>query len=156
MSCQLLSSFSRTQTVEILRNSWTVRASRQIREYRPKCAADLKQGLELPNPPFRIHRLDKTTTGCFVLARSKDVSRELSTQLRARTVDKTYLALVRGGSQSFSQKTGQIRTPLRYLDGRATIVTEAELQALDPEGPQPKESKTDWEVVASSVSYVGL
>ncbi|KAJ7139581.1 pseudouridine synthase [Mycena epipterygia] len=115
-----------------------------------KLLDDLKQGLELPNPPFRIHRLDKTTTGCFVLARSKDVSRELSTQLRARTVDKTYLALVRGGSQSFFQKTGQIRTPLRYPDGRATIVTEGELQALDPEGPQPKESKTDWEVVASS------
>lgn len=70
-----------------------------------------------------------------------------------RTVDKTYLALVRGGSQSFPQRAGQIRTPLKYPDGRASLVQESELQ--DPE-QQPKESKTDWEVVASSVRCIHI
>ncbi|KAJ7124821.1 pseudouridine synthase [Mycena crocata] len=106
---------------------------------------DLKQNLELPDPPFRVHRLDKGTTGCFVLARSKQTARELSTQFQLRTVDKTYLALVRGGSQSFSERSGQIRIPLKYLDGLATLAPEDEIHE------QPvKESKTDWELVASS------
>ncbi|KAJ7693553.1 pseudouridine synthase [Mycena rosella] len=112
-----------------------------------KLLDDLKQGLELPNPPYRVHRLDRGTTGNLVLARSIGVARELSAQFKNRTVDKTYLALVRGGSQSFTQKSGQIRTPLTYEDGRASLMSEAQLQDAERE---PTESKTDWEVVASS------
>ncbi|KAJ6604137.1 pseudouridine synthase [Mycena vulgaris] len=116
-------------------------------ECQPECATDLKESLELPNPPYRVHRLDQGTTGCFVLARSQGIARELSQQFQQRTVDKTYLALVRGGSQSFPQKSGKIRTPLKYLDGRASLVSEDEHQESEP-----KESKTDWELVASSPS----
>jgi len=64
-------------------------------------------------------------------------------QFRTRRIDKTYLALVRGGSQSFSERIGQIRTPLKYVDGRALLVSENEV-------PDAQATETDWEVVASS------
>ncbi|KAJ6626912.1 pseudouridine synthase [Mycena sp. CBHHK59/15] len=109
---------------------------------------DLKLGLKLRNAPYRVHRLDKGTTGCFVLARSSNIARELSLQFKTRTVHKTYLALVRGGSKSFPEKTGQIRTPLKYTGGRASIMQDGFEQ--ESQGSEPKESRTDWEVVASS------
>ncbi|KAJ6569668.1 pseudouridine synthase [Mycena capillaripes] len=114
-----------------------------------KLLDDLKQGLELPNPPYRVHRLDKGTTGCLVLARSLSGAHDISTQFEKRTVDKTYLALVRGGRESFSQSGGvggQIRTFLQYPNGRASLVPQGELR----ETQELKESKTDWELVASS------
>ncbi|KAJ7275534.1 pseudouridine synthase [Mycena haematopus] len=112
-----------------------------------KLLDDLKQALELATPPHRVHRLDKGTTGCLVLARSLNVARELSGQFQRRTVDKSYLALVRGGSQSFSQRKGKIRTFLDFPDGRASVVPQEKL----PSGQNGvTESKTDWELVASS------
>ncbi|KAF7324349.1 Pseudouridine synthase [Mycena venus] len=111
-----------------------------------KLLDDLKQCLELPIPPYRVHRLDKGTTGCLVLARTPNVAHDISGQFQKRTVDKTYLALVRGGSQSFPQRKGQIRTVLEFPNGRASIVPQGELQGSE----EPKESKTDWELVASS------
>ncbi|KAF8213624.1 pseudouridine synthase [Mycena galopus ATCC 62051] len=109
---------------------------------------DLKRGLELGEQGglHRVHRLDKGTTGCLVLARSLNVAREVSGQFQRRTVDKSYLALVRGGSQSFSQRSGQIRTFLEFPDGRATLLSPGEL----PSTPNPTESQTDWELLASS------
>ncbi|KAJ7655309.1 pseudouridine synthase [Mycena polygramma] len=111
-----------------------------------KLLDDLKIGLELPNPPYRVHRLDKGTTGCLVLPRSLKVVQELSTQFEKRAVDKTYLALVRGGRESFPQPKGHIRTFLQFPNGRASLVPQTELQ----DNPERKESKTDWELVASS------
>ncbi|KAJ7293809.1 pseudouridine synthase [Mycena rebaudengoi] len=110
-----------------------------------KLLDDLKQSLELPRPPYRVHRLDKGTTGCLMLARSIDTARELSLQLKTRTVQKTYLALVRAGSKSFAQTTGQIQLQLTYSDGRAKILQEGEVPASPPQ-----DSITQWEVVGSS------
>ncbi|KAJ6519334.1 pseudouridine synthase [Mycena sanguinolenta] len=107
---------------------------------------DLKHGLELTTPPHRVHRLDKGTTGCLVLARSANVARELSGQFRRRTVDKSYLALVRGGNKSFSERRGQIRTVLEFPDGRASVVPQEKLRSSQ----NLIESKTDWELIASS------
>ncbi|KAJ7356805.1 pseudouridine synthase [Mycena albidolilacea] len=111
-----------------------------------KLLDDLKQGLELVTPPHRVHRLDKGTTGSLVLARSLNVAHDLSGQFQRRTVDKTYLALVRGGSRSFPQTSGQIRTFLEFPNGRASLVPQGQL----PKASEPKESQTDWELVASS------
>nr|GAT43612.1 pseudouridine synthase [Mycena chlorophos] len=107
---------------------------------------DVKRRLRLAELPLRVHRLDKPTTGCLALARSKTHARELSTQFKQHIADKTYLAVVRGGLQSFGGRTkGTIRVPLQYDDGRASIVP---LNA--PKREDHREAVTDWELVASS------
>lgn len=46
--------------------------------------------------PGIVHRLDKETSGCVVVAKNDFAHLELSRQFAARTVDKIYLALVAG------------------------------------------------------------
>jgi len=43
-----------------------------------------------------VHRIDRDTSGCIMIAKRRPVLREIHRQLRASTVDKRYLALVRG------------------------------------------------------------
>ncbi|KAF8064255.1 pseudouridine synthase [Lyophyllum atratum] len=90
--------------------------------------------------PFPVHRLDKGTTGALALASSLTQARKLSQQFQNRTVEKTYLAIVRGGTKSFPSGSGEIRAAIQYEDGRAS---------LDP-SPLGEPSFTEWELVASS------
>jgi 23S rRNA pseudouridine1911/1915/1917 synthase len=46
--------------------------------------------------PGIVHRLDKETSGCVVVAKNDETHRGLSAQFAARTVEKIYLALVAG------------------------------------------------------------
>jgi 23S rRNA pseudouridine1911/1915/1917 synthase len=46
--------------------------------------------------PGIVHRLDKETSGCLVVAKNDVAHRELSKQFAARAVEKIYLALVAG------------------------------------------------------------
>ena len=46
--------------------------------------------------PGIVHRLDKETSGCLVVAKNDMAHRELSKQFATRTVEKVYLALVAG------------------------------------------------------------
>jgi 23S rRNA pseudouridine1911/1915/1917 synthase len=46
--------------------------------------------------PGIVHRLDKGTSGLMVIARRDDAHRHLSGQFKDRTVEKRYLALVKG------------------------------------------------------------
>jgi len=46
--------------------------------------------------PGIVHRLDKETSGCLVVAKNDEAHRALSTQFAERRVEKIYLALVRG------------------------------------------------------------
>ncbi|HEY6069943.1 MAG TPA: RluA family pseudouridine synthase, partial [Chthoniobacterales bacterium] len=46
--------------------------------------------------PGIVHRLDKETSGCLVVAKNDEAHRGLSSQFAERTVDKIYLALVAG------------------------------------------------------------
>jgi 23S rRNA pseudouridine1911/1915/1917 synthase len=43
-----------------------------------------------------VHRLDKETSGCLVVARTESALASLQAQFRGRTVEKTYLALCHG------------------------------------------------------------
>ena len=45
---------------------------------------------------FPVHRLDRPTSGVLVFALSADIARKLGEQFAAQTIDKTYLAIVRG------------------------------------------------------------
>jgi 23S rRNA pseudouridine1911/1915/1917 synthase len=55
--------------------------------------------------PGIVHRLDKETSGCLVVAKNDATHRELSRQFGERTVEKIYLALVAG---KFREQTGVI------------------------------------------------
>lgn len=46
--------------------------------------------------PGIVHRLDKDTSGCIVVAKNDEAHRVLSEQFAVRTVEKIYLALVSG------------------------------------------------------------
>ena len=46
--------------------------------------------------PGIVHRLDKETSGCLVVAKNDETHRDLSKQFAERTVEKIYLALVAG------------------------------------------------------------
>ncbi|KAG6331756.1 hypothetical protein ID866_7330, partial [Astraeus odoratus] len=102
---------------------------------------DLKDRFDLVNLPYAIHRLDRSTSGALVLAKNVVVARQLAQQFQARTVEKTYLALVRGGEKSFPAKSGEIRDPVMINnDGRVSI----------NESCDAKFAATDWQLVASS------
>jgi tRNA pseudouridine65 synthase len=45
---------------------------------------------------FPVHRLDRPTSGVLVFALSADIARKLSEQFASQSINKTYLAIVRG------------------------------------------------------------
>ena len=49
--------------------------------------------------PGIVHRLDRDTTGVIVVAKDNQTHHRLSKQFEERTVEKTYLAIVRGSPQ---------------------------------------------------------
>jgi 23S rRNA pseudouridine1911/1915/1917 synthase len=49
-----------------------------------------------PARPGIVHRLDKDTSGCILVAKTDDAHEHLARQFAARTAEKTYLAVVRG------------------------------------------------------------
>ncbi|MEP7042287.1 MAG: pseudouridine synthase [Dokdonella sp.] len=55
-----------------------------------------------------VHRLDRATSGVLLVARSQEIAADLGRQLMARTVVKTYLAVVRG----WPDEQGEIDYPL--------------------------------------------
>ncbi len=59
--------------------------------------------------PGIVHRLDKETSGCLVVAKNDTAHRDLSRQFAARTMKKTYLALVAGRLRNAS---GTIDAPI--------------------------------------------
>lgn len=56
-----------------------------------------------------VHRLDKGTSGCLVVAKNDNAHIDLSRQFAARTVEKTYLALVAG---RLRRNTGTIESAI--------------------------------------------
>ena len=83
------------------------------------------QNLEL------VHRLDRSTSGCLIIARRRSVLRELHEQLRNRTTTKRYLLLVKGDWQlgqhevdmplDVEQRQGGQRTVGVAADGRRAV-----------------------------------
>jgi len=89
---------------------------------------------------YVVHRIDKGTSGVIAFARNAEAHRRLNRQFEARSVEKTYLALVHG---VVAQENGMIDEPLRQFgSGRV---------AIDPERGKP--SVTEYEVIGRSRSY---
>ena len=70
---------------------------------------DLLGGGKDPRRPGIVHRLDKDTSGLMLVARGDEAHRRLAADIRARRVERTYLALVEGRPRS---RTGTIDAPL--------------------------------------------
>jgi 23S rRNA pseudouridine1911/1915/1917 synthase len=89
--------------------------------------------------PGIVHRLDKETSGCLVVAKNDAAHRELSKQFAARTVEKIYLALV----------AGKLRKPAGIIEekiGRHPI-HRRRMSATTLRG---RAAKTEYRVICSS------
>jgi len=89
--------------------------------------------------PGIVHRLDKETSGCLVVAKNDAAHRELSRQFAARTVEKNYLALV----------AGKLRKPAGVIEekiGRHPV----HRQRMSASAARGRAAKTEYRVVRSS------
>ena len=89
--------------------------------------------------PGIVHRLDKETSGCLVVAKNDVAHRELSKQFAERTVEKIYLALVAG---KLREQTGVIEAKI----GRHPV----DRQRMSVSSPRGRASKTEYRVVRLS------
>ncbi|MCG6200482.1 23S rRNA pseudouridine(955/2504/2580) synthase RluC [Psychromonas antarctica] len=56
-----------------------------------------------------VHRLDRATSGCLLIAKKRSMLRALHEQLRSKTMNKQYLALVKG---SWDKSWRSVKEPL--------------------------------------------
>ena len=73
-----------------------------------------------PSRPGIVHRLDKGTSGLLVVARNASAYASLVSQLKARAVDRRYLALVRGTVEAPS---GLVEAPIGRAASDPTRMT---------------------------------
>src|SRR5437867_1362589 len=89
--------------------------------------------------PGIVHRLDKETSGCLVVAKNDVAHRELSRQFAARTVEKTYLALV----------AGKLRKPAGVMEERIRRHP-VHRQRMSVTTKRGRTAKTEYRVVRSN------
>src|SRR5213593_1599179 len=89
--------------------------------------------------PGIVHRLDKETSGCLVVAKNDVAHRELSKQFAARTVEKIYLALLAG---KLRKPTGVIEESI----GRHPV----QRQRMSVTTMRGRAAKTEYRVVRSN------
>ena len=73
-----------------------------------------------PERPGIVHRLDRDTSGLMIVAKSDEAHAELQRMIRAREVQRLYLALVAGSPDADS---GTIDAPLGRDRARRTVVS---------------------------------
>lgn len=91
--------------------------------------------------PGIVHRLDKETSGLIVVAKTDEAQASLSAQFGARTVEKEYLALVRGEAPA---RRGRIEAPIGR-DAR-----DRQRMAVTASG---REAVTEYESLGSGAGY---
>lgn len=75
--------------------------------------------------PGIVHRLDKDTSGCLVIAKNDDTHLALSAQFAGRSVDKTYHAIVCGEIQ---RDRGEIRAAIaRHSSHRKRMAVDEDM-----------------------------
>ncbi|HVW88590.1 MAG TPA: RluA family pseudouridine synthase [Gaiellaceae bacterium] len=88
-----------------------------------------------PARPGIVHRLDRDTSGLMVVARTEEAYERLAEMVRARELERTYLALVHGRPRS---RRGKIDAPIGRDRGDATR------NSLDTD--TPRDAVTHFEV----------
>ena len=88
--------------------------------------------------PAIVHRLDRDTSGCLLLARNPKAQKKFSQAFEAGTVEKTYLAVLAGVPE---EPGGTVDLPLNKVSTRET----GWRMIVEPKGQR---AVTHWEVVS--------
>ena len=72
--------------------------------------------------PYSVHRLDKDTSGVFIIAKKRESAQLLTSLFRLRKVHKTYLAICHG---EINKNTGTWDDDLIRYDGEKKIIEKA-------------------------------
>ncbi len=72
--------------------------------------------------PYSVHRLDKDTSGVFIIAKKRESAQLLTSLFRLRKVHKTYLAICHG---EINKNSGEWNDDLIRYDGKKKIVEKA-------------------------------
>ena len=72
--------------------------------------------------PYSVHRLDKDTSGVFIIAKNRETAQLLTSLFRLRKVHKTYLAICHG---EIEKKSGTWNNDLIRYDNGKKIVEKA-------------------------------
>ena len=73
--------------------------------------------------PFSVHRLDKETSGVFIMAKNRQSAQLLTSLFRLRKIHKTYLAICSG---EFEKNKGTLKNDLIRHDNKKHIIEKAE------------------------------
>ena len=68
--------------------------------------------------PYTVHRIDKETTGIFIVAKNREYAQLFTSLFRIRKIHKTYLGIVLGELQ---QKKGTFKDDLIYYENQKKI-----------------------------------
>ena len=72
--------------------------------------------------PYSVHRLDKDTSGVFIMAKTREAAQLLTSLFRLRKVHKTYLAICHG---ELNKDSGEWNDDLIRYDGDKKIIEKA-------------------------------
>ena len=72
--------------------------------------------------PYSVHRLDKDTSGVFIMAKNRESAQLLTSLFRLRKVHKTYLAICHG---ELVKDSGEWNNDLIRYDGEKKIIEKA-------------------------------
>ncbi|MDB2591492.1 RNA pseudouridine synthase [Candidatus Pelagibacter bacterium] len=72
--------------------------------------------------PYSVHRLDKDTSGVFIMAKTRESAQLLTSLFRLRKVHKTYLAICHG---ELEKDSGEWNDDLIRFDGEKKIIEKA-------------------------------
>tara|TARA_B100000886_G_scaffold262460_1_gene187164 strand:+ start:31 stop:930 length:900 start_codon:yes stop_codon:yes gene_type:complete len=72
--------------------------------------------------PFIVHRIDKETSGIFIIAKNRKFAQLFTSLFRIRKIHKTYLALVYG---KVNNSIKSMRDELSYYEGNKKILQKA-------------------------------
>ncbi|MDC0455132.1 RNA pseudouridine synthase [Candidatus Pelagibacter sp.] len=72
--------------------------------------------------PYSVHRLDKDTSGVFIMAKTRESAQLLTSLFRLRKVHKTYLAICHG---ELNKESGEWNDDLIRYDGEKKIIEKA-------------------------------
>ncbi len=72
--------------------------------------------------PYSVHRLDKDTSGVFIIAKTRESAQLFTSLFRLRKVHKTYLAICHG---ELDKESGEWNNDLIRYDGKKKILEKA-------------------------------